>query len=106
MAYSIPICFQLDDETSIFIDTVIGPGRHAHDVADMGEIIMKFSNVTDAIEKVSKRIIEALRNANPDKASVEFGFQMGVEAGELAAMIVKGTADCNLKVTLEWTRKS
>jgi hypothetical protein len=40
----------------------------------------------------------------PDRGTVEFGIDVGVESGALTALVVKGTGTATLKVTLEWER--
>jgi Trypsin-co-occurring domain 1 len=49
------------------------------------------------------RIVGALEAAKPEKATVEFGIDVGVESGQLTSMLVKGTGTATIKVTLEWT---
>ncbi len=44
----------------------------------------------------------ALARVKPTKASVELGLEIGVEAGQLTALLVKGTGKANLKITLQW----
>jgi Trypsin-co-occurring domain 1 len=61
-----------------------------------------FDGVTDAIEEVSKAILESMRRVAPRKATVEFGLEVGVEAGQLTALLVKGSGTASIKVTLEW----
>jgi predicted DNA binding protein len=61
-----------------------------------------FKQVTDAIEGIAKSIVTTLRKVKPHKASVEFGLEVALEAGELTALLVKGSGTSNLKITLEW----
>jgi hypothetical protein len=63
---------------------------------------MPFDGVTDSIEAIAERVTNALSRVRPDKATVEFGIDVGVEAGGLTALLVKGTGTATLKVTLEW----
>ena len=66
------------------------PGPHA------------FKEVTDSIEGLARAMIGTLKKVKPQAATVEFGLQIGVEAGKLTALLVKGTGSANLKITLEW----
>jgi hypothetical protein len=46
------------------------------------------------------------RYLKPHKASVEFGLEVALEAGQLTALLVKGSGTSNLKITLEWSEAS
>ncbi|GAA3507167.1 hypothetical protein GCM10019017_02970 [Streptomyces showdoensis] len=62
------------------------------------------SGVTAALSSLAGQLGDALHQAAPDRAVVEFGCQLGVEAGKLTALVVQGTATANIKVTLEWDK--
>ncbi|MER8044547.1 CU044_2847 family protein [Streptomyces sp. NPDC094032] len=62
------------------------------------------SGVTAALSSFAGQLGDALHRAAPDRAVVEFGCQLGVQAGKLTALVVQGTATANLKVTLEWDK--
>jgi hypothetical protein len=66
----------------------------------------RFKDVIDSIEAIAAAFGESLKKINPKKASVEFGIEIGLESGHLTALICKGTATANLKITLEWTDES
>lgn len=74
-------------------------------VADAG-IIAKLSNITSSIEHVSRDVLDAVRRAGPDKATVELGFGLAIESGQVVALFGKGKGEASIKVTLEWTRGS
>jgi hypothetical protein len=61
-----------------------------------------FKDVTDAIEGVADALISTFKKVKPSGATVEFGVEIGVEAGKLTALLVKGNANATLKVTLAW----
>jgi hypothetical protein len=63
---------------------------------------LNFKEITDAIESVATAVNGAITKLKPKKASVEFGFEIGVESGNLTALLVKGTGKSNLKITLHW----
>lgn len=50
------------------------------------------------------RIAKGIEKAQPSKAVVEIGVEFGLEAGELVALIARGTGKANLKVMLEWKK--
>lgn len=71
-------------------------------VAD-DEIVAKLAGVTDPIARVSGEVLEAVRKAMPSKATVELGFGLAIEQGQLLAMFGKGRGEATIKVTLEWS---
>ena len=87
----------LDDGTSISIQATSlgGEERVAFGVPP-------FKEVTDTVEGLARAIVTTLKKVKPRSASVEFGVQIGVESGKLTALLVKGTGNANLKITLEW----
>ena len=62
-----------------------------------------FDGVAESIDAISSRIVGALERAKPDKATVEFGLDVGVEAGQLTSLLVKGSGKATINVTLEWS---
>jgi NTP-dependent ternary system trypsin peptidase co-occuring protein len=64
---------------------------------------LQFGSLAKAIEALTGSVVEALRKAKPDRATVELGLDVGVEAGQLTALLVKGSGTATLKVTLEWS---
>ncbi|AKG23304.1 CU044_2847 family protein [Calothrix sp. 336/3] len=63
-----------------------------------------FSEVTTAIESLSKEIAEMLQKVKPDKASVKFGIDIVMESGRLTPLLVKGSETANIEITLEWVK--
>ncbi len=61
-----------------------------------------FKEVTDTVESLARAMVDTLKKVKPRTATVEFGLQIGVELGKLTALLVKGTGNANLKITLEW----
>lgn len=61
-----------------------------------------FDGVIGAIEGIAMAVQQALVNVKPKKATVEVGLEVGVEAGKLTALLVKGTGKANLKISLTW----
>lgn len=64
----------------------------------------KFEGVIGAIEGIAQAVQTGLAKVAPDKASVELGLEVGLESGQLTALLVKGTGKANLKITLVWER--
>lgn len=65
-----------------------------------------FKDLTDSIEMIAGEIGETLKKIAPQKGSVEFGIEVGIESGKLTALICKGEGKANLKITLEWSKPS
>ncbi|WP_225804443.1 CU044_2847 family protein [Streptomyces sp. NK15101] len=70
----------------------------------LGGRLPDLSGVTEALSAFAGRIGESLHQAAPDRATVEFGCQLGLDAGRLTALVVQGGANASLRVTLEWTK--
>ena len=62
----------------------------------------QLSEILAPIESLARQIAGLLERVGPSEAAVEFGVEIGVEAGQLTALLVKGTGKANLKVTLTW----
>jgi hypothetical protein len=73
------------------------------DVADFKEII-SFNEVTTIVESLASSVMNSLKKIAPDKSSIEFGVELAMESGKLTALVVKGSATANLKITLEWDK--
>ena len=67
-----------------------------------------FQKATRIIKSIAEDVTGTLKDISetvkPDKFSVKLGLQIGVEAGELTALIVKGTGTANLEITMEWNK--
>jgi hypothetical protein len=68
----------------------------------VGVALPSFKEVTDAVEGIAQSVTASLAKVKPRRATVEFGLQIGLESGNLTAIIVKGSGTANLKITLEW----
>src|SRR5262245_18878087 len=83
--------------------TTVGNGYES-----TGFAASQFDCVIGAIEGIGAAVLAGLAKVKPTKACVELGLELGVEARQLTALLVKGTGKANLKVTLLWeepTRK-
>lgn len=69
---------------------------------DVGFDLKEFQPVADAIEGVVQMIAAPIQRVRPKKATVKFGMELAIEAGQLTAVIVKGSGKANLEITLEW----
>ena len=95
---------QLSDRTTLIrVETTpVGPQPK-----DIGTPSPKdLANVTKTVQAISQDIVGSLIQKGISKISVTFGIKIGVETGQLLAIIVKGTAEANLGITLEWNKAS
>lgn len=88
---------QLANGASIHIEATSLGGEE-----DVAFIHPSFKEVTDAIEGITESVIATMQKVKPKKATVEFGLEVALEAGQLTALLVKGTGSSSLKITLEW----
>lgn len=93
------ISMAVDDDSFVKVRATVLGGEQ--DVANITELI-QFKEVTNIIEKIAESTTATFNKVKPDKASVEFGIEIAIEAGVATALIVKGSGTGNLKITLEW----
>ena len=60
-------------------------------------------DLMQSIEGIASSFSDTLKTIKPQKASVAFGIEVGVESGKLTALIMKAGGKANLQITLEWT---
>jgi hypothetical protein len=93
---------KLDDgETMVVIAEPVGETL----VAATG-IVARLGTITSSIERVSRDVLDAVRRAGPTKATVELGFGLAVEAGQVVALLGKGRGEASIRVILEWSHDS
>jgi hypothetical protein len=98
------------DEDRTILEVAVGEGSTlqvvaldyggAEDVAALGPISL--DSVIDTIKDLAGSIKTAIDTIAPERASVEFGVQVAVKAGKLTALLVEGSGQASLKVTLGW----
>ncbi|MGJ5632434.1 CU044_2847 family protein [Nostoc sp. CALU 1950] len=94
------ISFELSDGKIIKVEvTPIGE----QPVSDETRV---FKQATEIIKSIAEDVAGSLKDISetvkPDKFSVKLGLQIGVESGQLTALIVKGTGTANLEIAMEW----
>ena len=81
--------------------------KPAGEEVDVGiKDVLSFDGLVDSLGAITEAVTSALQRIKPDKATLEFGVDVGVEAGALTALLVKGTGTATLKITLEWSADS
>ena len=66
--------------------------------------VLNAEEITKTIEGTVQLVRETFERVKPNKASVKFGVKVVMEPGHLAALIVRGSGEGNLEITLEWAR--
>jgi hypothetical protein len=91
------------DGRTLFVEVVPVGDQEDQEVAAK---LLGFADFTASLGaltgSVTDAVLSGMRKIKPAKVAVEFGCEVGVESGQLTAILVKGTAKANLKVTLEW----
>ncbi|TQJ89978.1 CU044_2847 family protein [Streptomyces sp. SLBN-31] len=89
------------EATSLHGASETGGGTWSED-EEVASVIPDLSSVTAALSGFASQVTQALRQARPDKVTLEFGCELAIEPSGLSVLIAKGSAKSNLKVTLEW----
>ena len=87
----------LPNEKEIHVEATLLPGEE-----EVSYKPFPAEQIFDAVEGIAQAVVTTLQKVKPRKASVELGLDVGLEAGHLTALLVKGTGTANLKLTLEW----
>ncbi|MFF1508601.1 CU044_2847 family protein [Streptomyces sp. NPDC058326] len=94
-------------DATLFVEARrLGPDAELDELEGLGGRLPDLSAVTEALSSFAGQIGDALHRAAPDRATVEFGCQLGLDAGKLTALVVQGSANASLRVTLEWEKPS
>jgi hypothetical protein len=93
-----PIKTKLADGTIIYIQARTLGG----DQQVAGGRLPPFDEVTQAIKGIATPLVQMLKEIQPRKATLAFSVEVAVEAGHLTALLVKGSADATMTITLEW----
>lgn len=72
--------------------------------ARMGAInLPDMSSVCESIEAFASSINSTIAKVKPTKATVEFGFNIGVDnSNKVSAFLVSGKAEASINISLEW----
>lgn len=89
----------LQDGTTVFFEVNSNGGREEVGILDA----MPFSEVTTAISGLGKSVAESVRAIGPDKFQIEIGMEFAIKNGHLVAIVARGSAKANFKLTMEWT---
>ena len=89
-----------EDGTLIVVAEQKGP-----ELVKDSDIVAQLSSITKPIERVGGEVLDAVKRIKPTKATVELGFGLAIEQGQLVALFGKGKAEATIKATLEWSER-
>jgi hypothetical protein len=69
---------------------------------EIGTRLPSFETVLETVEVLATAFAETLARVQPRRGSVQLGIDIGMESGQLTALLVKGSAKANFVVKLEW----
>lgn len=93
------IPMELDDGSTLLVE-----------VEQSGEVQVSVSNfrlddILDPVQSLSRKMAALAKSISPDEFTAEFGLSFALEAGRLSALLVKGSGEASIKVSLKWIRK-
>ena len=94
---------QLADGSRLYVEGQdLGPGdEEEHDIAG---VVPRLDQVLRAVRGFATELGAAMKESGATKTSVEFGCEIGVEAGGgLVAILGKATGKSSVKVAMEWS---
>jgi len=98
------VAAKLSDSRTLYIETTAtGPGNVGAPVNVGVRPDLRLEQVADTVAAFSDMMVAAIKKARPSKASIEFGLEIGVEAGQLTAILVKGSGKTTLSIHIEWS---
>lgn len=79
--------------------------HHVEDIVERTERFKELmaSTVSGYSDAVLNAVKTGMKDHPPDRVALQFGLQLGGEAG--VPFVTKGTAQANVSVTVEWTAK-
>jgi len=96
----IPVSTSTNEEQALFIEVSSRGGREQVGLLDA----IPMDKISGLLEEIASHLGEALRKTAPTKAAVELGLEFGLEEGKLVALIARGSAKANVKISLEWSK--
>jgi hypothetical protein len=95
---------ELEPDTTVYFSASPLDGAAADGgEQDIAVAPARLEDVLSGVRLFARQLNEVLRESGAKKATVEFGCEVGVEAGgALVAVLGKASAKSSLKVCLEW----
>ena len=94
-------------EARLTPDMVVSVEAFADSESDVARSqILDFNSVAAEIGALAKVITRPIADLRPSHVTVEFGCSLRAQAGQLTALLVNGSADASIKVSLEWDNRN
>jgi Trypsin-co-occurring domain 1 len=87
----------LEGGTIAYVETTLLAGEE-----EVSNSLRSFDELQGSLVAIGKSLSSVMNELKPKSASVEFGIEIGLEAGKLTALLVQGVGKANLKITLSW----
>ena len=91
---------RVGDDGPVVMITLAEELSPEHDVAISR--VLSFNGFADSVGAIASSITQALHSAKPDEAQVDFGVDIGIEAGQLTSLIVQGSGTATMHIKLIW----
>lgn len=88
----------LSDGTEIYIQTLNAGIKFGKASGEK----LSFESVFESIKSLSSQLKDLLNNIGPKEAEIEFSIGIKYESSKIMAVLVNGSVDASLKVTLTW----
>lgn len=99
MAGERAVSLDLGDGTTLLVVAE----QHGPQLVADDKLLASLDRLTEPIERMSTELLGAVKRAAPSKATVELGFGLAIEQGQLLALFGKGKGEASINVTLEWS---
>lgn len=91
---------ELSDGTVVKVEaTPIGEQRIAFQSRPFQEAATTIKSIA---REIARTIQDIQQEVKPKNFSVTLGLKIAVESGQLTTLIVKGSGEANLEITMEW----
>ena len=94
---------KLDNNTTILAEALVKNSNNGREKIASEIAEKKFSDFSNTVGKIASETLKPLKQINAKKLTVKMGMNIGVESGKLTALLVEGSANANIEITIEWS---
>jgi hypothetical protein len=91
-------------QAEFYIEAIDADAGRLTPIADTGMEPQVFQGIRNTVEAVTDELVEALRRARPDEATVTFGMSAALNSGRLTGLLMDAKGEATIQVTLTWKR--
>ncbi|MFI7131125.1 CU044_2847 family protein [Nonomuraea sp. NPDC050153] len=99
---------ELSTGETIWVAATVAPADREHDgprdVAGGGRAIKTLQGFGETLGGIVSSVHKSLAGIRPDEVSLEFGLEVGCQAGEWLAGLADVSTNASVTVTLTWNR--